>query len=430
MRRLGLWAGLLGVLAIIIFNIQGWLGLARTTRTLEEELGARLQSVGLTLAALLEPLPVSVDTPTAWSSLQPLLERTMRTNGLYNVFAVSESLVRLADARDPAAVGTTDPTLELDATEILAAFSGLPTSSRLWRAGRSYLKTAYVPLADQTGGVVAVIGVEADARFFSALAALRRSLVIINAISLLAVITIIAALVGLTRRGIVLERAAARTATLALLGQLSAAVAHDIRNPLSIIRAAAERLKKKLGGTDPDPAFDYITDEVDRLNRVITGYLDLGRAGGGQLAPVEPAALVRSCLADLEGQLQQAGIEIELALPELPPVKADRIQLRAAFINIILNAIQAQPGGGRLQISGELRRRGRHAWAILRFADAGPGIPPQLREKVFEPFFTTRDKGSGLGLFSVRRTVESFGGRVIIADRPGPGATIEVSLPI
>lgn len=417
MRRLTFWAVALAVLAIVVFNVQGWLILRRTSRALENELGERLQAVGLTIAA-------AARWPDGRTG--PLLEQTMRANDLYNLFVVDENLSCLANARDPAAVGQADPALELDAAEVLAAFSGVPTRSKLYNAGGYFLKTAYVPLSDSLGLVSAVLGVEADARFFSVLGGFRNSLLLINGLSLLAIAVIVLVSASLARRALALERAAARSGTLALLGQLSAAVAHDIRNPLGIIRASAERLKKKHGGDAPDPAFDYITGEVDRLDRVIAGYLNLGRVKPAAPEPVDVVELVRAVIGDLDSELRSHAVAVELELGELPTVTAGRIELRQAFLNILLNAIQAQPNGGAVRISGAVRRNR----LILQFADSGPGIEPRLRSRVFEPFFTTREKGSGLGLFSVRRTIESHGGRVSIGDAGGKGTIVEVTLPL
>jgi signal transduction histidine kinase len=421
MRRFTFWAVALAVLAIVVFNVQGWLILVRTSRAFEDELGDRLQAVGLTIAAA-----------TRWPdpAAGPLFKSTLRANSLYNVFAVDEDLVYLANARDSSLVGSADPALELDADAVLAAFSGVPTRSRLYDAGGFYLKTAYVPLADSLGLVAAVLGVEADARFFAVLKGFRNSLLLINVLSLLAITIVVFVSASLARHALNLERAAARSSTLALLGQLSAAVAHDIRNPLGIIRASAERLKKKHGGDSPDPAFDYITEEVDRLDALVGNYLNLGRGRPAEPEKLNPAELVRAVVADLDSELRRAGVAVELSLDGLPCVIAGRIELRQAFLNIVLNAIQAQPDGGSLRVAGAVERRGRRDWLILRFADTGPGVPPNRRGRLFEPFFTTREKGSGLGLFSVRRAVESYGGRVGVANPPGKGLTVEVLLPL
>jgi signal transduction histidine kinase len=102
------------------------------------------------------------------------------------------------------------------------------------------------------------------------------------------------------------------------------------------------------------------------------------------------------------------------------------VELRQALLNLLLNAIQAQPEGGSVRITAETDRR----WLTLRVADAGPGIAPADLRRVFEPFYTTREKGSGLGLFSVRRIVEAHRGRVLIDSRPGTGTTVTVKLPL
>jgi signal transduction histidine kinase len=419
MRGFTFWAVLLSVLVILLFNVQGWLVLSRTGRALEDELGARLEAVAMTYG-----------TAAAGRWQQPegqgLLASVLAANNLFNLFIVDESLRYVANVRDSTLVGRSDAALELDATEILSALSGVATRSRLYAAGPYYLKSAYAPLADSNGVVSAVLGVEADARFFAVLAQFRRTLVLINGLSLLAIAAVVFVSVSLARHALALEAAAGRAGTLALLGQLSAAVAHDIKNPLGIIRAAAERLKKRHAADSADPAWDYIPEEVDRLTGIVNRYLGLGSARAGEPEEIDPAALVHSVVSDLAHETRAHGIAVEAGLPALPPLKASRVELRQALLNLLLNAIQAQPEGGSVRITAETDRR----WLTLRVADAGPGIAPADLRRVFEPFYTTREKGSGLGLFSVRRIVEAHRGRVLIDSRPGTGTTVTVKLPL
>ncbi len=418
MRRFSFWAVALAVLVIVLFNVQGWIVLRQTSRILEEELGARLESIALTLARSIADRPAD-------STARPLLETARQDNGLLRIFVVDESLHYLASTGDSSMLGRSDPVLELDAAEILTALVGVPTQSRLYAAGPYFLKTAYVPLEDSLGETWAVLGVEADARFFSVLAGFQRSLLLINGLSLVAILAVVVVSLSLARHALRLEQAAGRAGTMTLLGQMSAALAHDIRNPLGIIRAAAERLKKRYGAGTEDQTFDYITDEVDRLDRLVTGYLDLGKSSPGAPEPLDLAALVADVLSAVEHETRQHNIEVKTDLGQLPLVTASRLELRQVFLNLVLNAIQTQTKGGSIQVTGRVEHR--HVVILVR--DQGPGIEPEAQARLFEPFFTTREKGSGLGLFSVKRIVEAHRGWVKIDSRPGSGTTVEIRLP-
>ncbi|MEO0086152.1 MAG: ATP-binding protein, partial [candidate division WOR-3 bacterium] len=312
--------------------------------------------------------------------------------------------------------------------EIMSAFSGVPARSRLYAAGSYFLKTAYVPVMDSLGIPAAVLGVEADARAFAALRAFRNSQLLISGLSLLAIVAIVAVSIALARHALRVERAASRANTLALMGQLSGALAHEIRNPLAIIRAAAERVRIRYDAGE-DQTLGYILEEVDRLNSILANYLSLGSARPDSVEPVELDRLAAEVLTAVEPETRRLGIAVETALDNLPTVRANRLALRQALLNLVLNAIQAQPGGGLLRLSGESAVNGRHRQVVLRVSDHGPGITPEDLKRVFAPFYTTKEKGSGLGLFVVKRIVEEHGGRVSASSTPGQGTTIEMRLP-
>jgi len=422
MRRFTLWAVVLAMLAIIAFNVQGWLVLARTSRVLEKELGDRLQAVATTLAAVLGG---RYDSPGTVA----LLSDVMRSNDLFNLYIIDESLDYVANVRDPGAAGGRAAAVEADAAEILAAFAGAPSQTKLYAAGPYYLKSAFAPLADSSGAATAVLGVEADARFFSTLTGFRNSLLIINALSLAAIVAVVLVSASLARRALVLEQAAGRAATMALLGQMSAAMAHDIRNPLGIIRAAAERLKKKYG-SNGDATFDYIPEEVDRLDRVVSSYLSLGATRPGEPDTLDLAEVVAGVLQDMAHETNRRSITVEAELSGLPAINANRVELRQVFLNLVLNAVQAQPQGGEIRITGWREKKSGKGWLVVQVSDKGPGIKPEDLVRAFEPFYTTKEKGAGLGLFSVKRIAEAHGGRATIASVPGSGTCVEIRLPV
>ena len=382
MRRFTFWAVALAVLVIVLFNVQGWLILQRTGGHSNKELGDRLQTVAVTLSHALAVMDTGV-RPSDF----PLLNDVMRENGLFNVFIVNEDLEYLANARDPARVGDGDPALELDATEILSAFSGIPTRSRVYAAGGNYLASAYAPLESADGIVFAVIGAEADARFFSAIRGFRNSMLLINVLSLVAILATVLVSVSLARHALRVEQAAARANTLAMMGQMSGAVAHEIKSPLGIIRAAAERLQRRY---DPPPAeLDYIKQEVDRLNRIVTNYLKVGATRESEAEQVDLGEVIQDVLGSVAHETGVKGIRVEVQLDALPGVRGSRLELRQVFLNLVLNAIEAQPDGGVIRIAG----RADGPRVVIEIADQGPGIPKPELGRVFEPFFTTREKG-------------------------------------
>ncbi|MCS6913187.1 MAG: ATP-binding protein [Myxococcales bacterium] len=231
---------------------------------------------------------------------------------------------------------------------------------------------------------------------------------------------------------------------LAALGEMAAGLAHEIRNPLGAIKGAAELVAPRPGEKLPEDAADFlqiIVEETRRLNRVVSQFLDYARPLRGELVLVDVNEVVRRTLLLLPQEArggQNPPAEIQLALmPDLPPVRGDPEQLRQVFLNLALNALQALEAGPcapgespRLTIS-TAQRRGRNGMQVeVRFADNGPGIAPSTRKSLFIPFFTTRERGTGLGLPISQRIVEHHGGTIEVRSRLGQGATFTVVLPV
>ncbi|MBI4794894.1 MAG: two-component sensor histidine kinase [Deltaproteobacteria bacterium] len=216
---------------------------------------------------------------------------------------------------------------------------------------------------------------------------------------------------------------------LAALGEMTAGVAHEIRNPLGIISSTAELLKQRLARYEPQNRLaQIIVEESNRLNEKVTEFLDFSR-------PRVPN--LRSC--DLEGIIDRS---LELVQPEIERLgitvgreyhlnghaqAADPDLLHQAFLNILLNAIQSMPGGGHLTVT--TARNPRSQSEEIRIADNGQGIDPETLKKVFNPFFTTKEKGSGLGLPIVKSIVESHQGTIKIDSAPGEGTIVTITLP-
>jgi len=215
---------------------------------------------------------------------------------------------------------------------------------------------------------------------------------------------------------------------LAMLGEMAATVAHEIRNPLTAIRGFAQRIARKREGDERVCNYcEVIVEEVDRLDRVVKDVLDFARRFSPKLAPTDLNALLKETVELLQDELVENNI---LFVPSfdlsLPKINVDAKQIKQVLVNLIQNARQAMPSEGTLTISTE--RQG--DWVVLAISDTGPGIPPENLERIWEPFFTTRTHGTGLGLALARRIIEEHGGRIEVESTVGEGTTFRIFLPV
>jgi len=217
---------------------------------------------------------------------------------------------------------------------------------------------------------------------------------------------------------------------LASIGEMSAAVAHGLRNPLASLRAAAQLVRRHPTSPSATEHLDAIIEEVDRLDRRISHLLSFSRP-----APFHPVSeslprLIEELLPAVAQPLREQRVELEMAVPAaLPQVRVDPMQLEQAILEIVTNAIDAMPEGGRLRIGAFVSDGTGPGDVVVEVTDTGGGIPDHVLPSVCEPFFTTRQEGTGLGLAIAKRYVEQNGGRLEIASRPGIGTTVRVRLP-
>ncbi len=218
-----------------------------------------------------------------------------------------------------------------------------------------------------------------------------------------------------------------RADRLAALGTMAAGIAHDLRNPLGGIAGAVDILESDYPQDHPRREFlEIVRREVDRLNALTSRYVDFARPAPPEPRPVDFTVATRQAADLVRRMAERRGVTVELQASDPAAVaKADPVQMHQAIVNLLLNAVQAMPQGGPVEV--EVRRNPGEVEIAVR--DRGPGIREQDRDRIFEPFYTTRSHGTGLGLATSRRIVESHGGRITVENREGGGAEFVLHLP-
>jgi two-component system sensor histidine kinase HydH len=219
-----------------------------------------------------------------------------------------------------------------------------------------------------------------------------------------------------------MEKEVARSRHLNAIGSLAAGVAHEIRNPLSSIKGFAVYFKQKLAGNpDDEQTADIMIAETERLNRVISQLIEFARPLTLKKERTDLPALVRETLKLTEAEAKKYSVQVEVSAPEdLPLVEVDPDKIRQVLLNIFLNALAAMPGGGRLslELSSKPDALG------VEISDTGTGIDEKDLPRIYDPYFTSKPAGTGLGLAVVQKIMEAHGAFLQIESRPGAGTKV------
>ena len=212
------------------------------------------------------------------------------------------------------------------------------------------------------------------------------------------------------------------------LGELVAGVAHEVRNPLGVIKASVQMLEQEMDQGCQDAELTHVmAQEIDRLDSVVNALLDFGRPSQSQFGPVDACRVLSEVVLLTKQFAKQQNVTVATDCPDgLPDIWADEDRLKQIFVNLISNAIQAMPEGGDLTIVAAAR----NGYLRLAFTDTGIGITPEEKDRIFDPFHTTRAEGSGLGLSIVHRIVDAHNGFITAESEPGKGSTFTVGLPV
>ncbi len=220
---------------------------------------------------------------------------------------------------------------------------------------------------------------------------------------------------------------------LSAVGKLASGIAHEIRNPLNFINLSIDHIRNRLGGGRPDGTAEAlalmanIKAEIHRLNIMIENFLTVGKPLTLNKVEVDPVALIQDVVGLARQKALEQGIAIEMdGEAPVPRLQADPVQIKTCLMNVVLNAIQAMPAGGRLRIttvSGS-------GTVDITISDTGPGISEDDIDRIFNPYFTTKKLGIGLGLAITKKIVEEHQGRITVRSRPNEGTDVVISLPV
>lgn len=381
---------------------------------LEQALDARLRGAGESAALLLTDSRASPER----------LDALMRANALDGVYVVDRKLSVPADATGPARRRV--DLLRTDPAGVEAALAGETRVGPGYAMGELQVTVGYFPVRGSGGQVESVLVLEAGRAFSSARDSLRRALwggVALSAVGALALALVAARWLRDERAR---REAAAKAARGEALTKMAAMAAHEIRNPLGVIRGTVELMRERSGAKLSERDRESLEDvlgEVERLRRLTEDLLDLSAD--------RPLAAQRVALSEVLEEAARAteaafpGVKVRRSFAELPPVEGDAGRLRQVFANLLQNAAQAQ-GEGEVRLAAEPDGSA----VRVRVEDDGPGVPPEVRQRLFDLFVTGKANGTGLGLALCRRLVERHGGTVALVPEPRQGSTFEVRLPV
>jgi two-component system sensor histidine kinase HydH len=287
----------------------------------------------------------------------------------------------------------------------------------------------YIPVPDAAGRTIGVVELYISPR--SLIADIRSLTQVIWIGSVAGAAFLFLVLLGIVRRADALirtqERQLVEAESMAAVGEMASAVAHGIRNPLASIRSSAELMLED--GSFVHEFAPEVVRQVDRMEGWVKRLLSYAYQPARALEPVSPNLVARMAAQAVEKDLARQGITLELSLADdLPTIPAQRDALEHALANLVSNAIEAMPGGGRLALQTRIAPDRRGIEMVV--TDSGQGIPQDRLERIFAPFHTTKAAGLGVGLPMVKRTVERLGGRIDVSSRPGAGTTFRLTLPM
>lgn len=395
----------------------------------EREFAQRLEQLAELAAAQLSPADLADARslgPDGNGLMALQLDALGRATGLGTVAVLDDSGRVVYDVRDGfARAGNPSPYDSLSHATLEHARRGASVAFPPFRRAGTEIRAAATPLVESPGLVLVT---EDAPRWAPELARLRRDLALLAAIAVLAVAALAALLLRATASQLSLERRLSHSENLAAMGRMTATLAHEIKNPLAIIRGSARRLGKLDAAAQA--MADSVVEEVDRLSSTVNRYLQFARGGSRIGAAVDArgdaAATLAATIELLQGEFHARGCTlVRDDAVTAAAVPLDDGSLKQVWLNLVQNALEAIGPAGTVRAACELAG-GR---VRVHVQDDGPGVPDAVLSRLGEPFFTTRAQGTGLGLFLSRQLVQGAGGSLVVSSREGQGTTVTVEFP-
>ena len=423
---LSLWFVGLALLATVALS---WLTYRRVRSAMESEFDHRLQGVVATGASQVSAKDLADarllgEEGSGYIAIQVQLEQLRAASGTVRAALLDSARTVVYDTNGPSDFDRPSRLDTMAHGALDRAYAGHPAVSEVYADAGVSLCAGLAPVMDH-GRVAAVLAVEARPEYRTGLARLGRSLALTTVAIGAALVVLGLVIARLAWSAVRLERRLSRAENLAAMGRLTATLAHEIKNPLAIIRGSAQRL----GRLEPEAQrmADSLVEETDRLSRTVNRYLEFARPAAAEGAGGDVVRALRSTLELLKGELSARRVEVHASgeWPREAPTSLDPESLRQVYLNLLLNALEAMPAGGTVDVAVREVRNGTEAI----FTDSGSGFPREVLGEIGQPFVTTKPQGTGLGLFLVRRLLESAGGALQIDNAPAGGARCTVRFP-
>ncbi len=417
-----------------LFNLDRWFFLQNVFQTFDEKLEQRLYSIGVLSSEIIEGIGVDhLNQMDANPLKKLLLESQLREikakNFLEAAYIVDQNLRVILESQFGGRNPIQRTYIRADSLSLKRAFQGHLTASPLHEIAGQYFKNGYAPLRDSHGRVVGLLVVEASDRYFATIRNYKKAFWATLLASLLLFILFSTFVWGAFKKVLRAEASLRESERLAFMGKMAAVLAHEIRNPLGIIRGTADVLKSKYGQKEEGALFDYIPSEVNRLNLLINNFLTFSRVQKLSLERVSLPNLIEQIVKQLrlDDQTKQIALETQIESENLE-IKGDENLLKQVFLNIIRNAVQASQAGGTVKITQKQAERKRRSGVLLSVQDFGEGIEGDV-DRIFEPFYTTKSSGTGLGMAISKKIIEAHGGHISVESEPSKGTTVFIWLP-
>lgn len=419
----------LAVGLVLFLNLMVWIYLNQVESRFHSELETHLFDVEQVLKRLMTELNDDVDMATLLpgdnSSIkfyyyQQQLEEIRQKSSLQSIVLLSPQGKILVSS--PPSIAKLKNSSTAMHNEFKEALSGLTVVTGIREYAGEKFMGAYAPVKNVDGFLTAVLVIEAKAGFFSVLGRLRNRLLLFSFINLALIMLTALFLFRLIQRSMHYQAALKDQEHLVELGTMAASVAHELRNPLGVIQGTNDVIKKKYHANN-DALFTYIPDEIKRLNRLIDDFLTFSRSPKLTIDTLQLEPLTKHLRQSLPKEMQK-----RLTLSELPQskIQSDGQLLEQALFNVILNAFQASGKKKAVYLNISSPKKNRLRFEII---DQGPGIPRELQNRIFSPFFTTREQGTGLGLAITKRIIEHLKGTIALSARPTKGAGFIIEIP-